>query len=72
MGLVHGQEAVGFVDDGHLPAKRVRDRLERTPAGGSAPVVFNTLEVLFLPRKQVQFHATPEFWSVKSDGLNKT
>jgi hypothetical protein len=46
MGLIHGQEAVRFVDDGHLPANRLGDGLERSPTGCSALVVLNARDFL--------------------------
>jgi hypothetical protein len=47
MGLVHGQEAVCFVDDGHLSAKRIGHGLERSPTGSRALVVLNARDFLF-------------------------
>src|ERR1700723_2601551 len=47
MGLIHGQEAVRFVDDGHLPAKCLGYGLERSPAGSRALVVLNARDFLF-------------------------
>jgi hypothetical protein len=46
MRLIHGQQAVRFVDDGHLSAKRVGYSLERSPTGCSALVVLNPRDFL--------------------------
>jgi hypothetical protein len=45
--LVHGQQAVGFLADGHLSAKRVRDGLKRAPTCGGPGVVFDARDFMF-------------------------
>jgi hypothetical protein len=44
--LIHGEEAVRFVDDGHLSAKRLGYGLERSPTGSGARVVLNARNFL--------------------------
>src|SRR5450631_1447453 len=41
MRLIHGQETVRFINDGHLSANRIRNSFQRAPTCGGPLVFFN-------------------------------
>jgi hypothetical protein len=47
MRLIHGQEAVRFINDGHLSANRIRNSFQRAPTCGGSFVFFNAPDFLF-------------------------